>query len=68
MRVPPVKIYLVCIIPVRNIFSDEDAFFLLSLSWKLECIELKQYHCSCQLKLCMFKQNHFLICYFIYFA
>lgn len=41
MRVPPVKIYLVCIIPVRNIFSDEDAFFLLSLSWKLECIQLK---------------------------
>lgn len=33
-----------CITPVQNIFSDEDALFPLSLSWKLKCIKLKQYH------------------------
>lgn len=30
--------------PVRNGFFDEDALFPLSLSLKLRCIKLKQYH------------------------
>lgn len=52
MHFTPVKIYVMCISPVRNVFSDEDAFFLLSLPWKLKCIKLKQYHfvpvgCNC---------------------
>lgn len=32
------------ITPVRNRFSDEVALFPLSLSLKLKCIKLKQYH------------------------
>lgn len=44
MHFTSVKICVVCISPVRNVFSDEDAFFLLGLSWKLKCKKLKQYH------------------------
>lgn len=56
--------------PVRNIFSELDALFLLRLSWKLKCIKLNQYHLDpvCCNSICLTKSLCCITYYFNYFV